>query len=195
MPKISEARRQARRAEIMAAALRCFARNGYRGTSMADIIAESQLSAGAIYSYFASKKELIRSVAGSVLEGREHELDSAGEDHVLEPAEIAITLIRGLRAHAPISALLQVWSEASVDSELRVVLNDVIGRVRTTICQQLEIWAHTQQTIDDPAAWAQHVTPTLLALVPGYVMQTTLTDNFDDDDFLRALPELLRGSA
>src|SRR5260221_10200553 len=36
----------------------CFARQGYRATSMDDVVRESGLSVGAIYSYFASKEEL-----------------------------------------------------------------------------------------------------------------------------------------
>ena len=36
----------------------CFARQGYRATSMDDVVRESGLSVGAIYSYFPSKEEL-----------------------------------------------------------------------------------------------------------------------------------------
>ncbi len=36
----------------------CFARQGYHATSMDDVVRESGLSVGAIYSYFASKEEL-----------------------------------------------------------------------------------------------------------------------------------------
>ena len=49
MPKVSEQHREARRDQIVDAALRCFSRKGFQRTSMADIIAESGLSAGAIY--------------------------------------------------------------------------------------------------------------------------------------------------
>src|SRR5437868_924307 len=36
----------------------CFARQGYHATSMDDVVRESGLSVGAIYSYFPSKEEL-----------------------------------------------------------------------------------------------------------------------------------------
>ncbi len=58
MPKISLAQEQQRRAQILAAAMACFARQGYRATSMDDVVRESGLSVGAIYSYFASKEDL-----------------------------------------------------------------------------------------------------------------------------------------
>jgi AcrR family transcriptional regulator len=41
----------------------CFARQGYRATSMDDVVRESGLSVGAIYSYFPSKEELFLSLS------------------------------------------------------------------------------------------------------------------------------------
>jgi len=58
MPKVSAAHEQARREQILAAAMACFARSGYSKTSMDDIVRESGLSVGAIYSYFPSKDDL-----------------------------------------------------------------------------------------------------------------------------------------
>jgi len=62
MPKVTVEHRAARRTEILAAACRCFAREGFHATSIADIIAESGLSAGAVYLYFRSKTEIIAAV-------------------------------------------------------------------------------------------------------------------------------------
>jgi AcrR family transcriptional regulator len=58
VPKISAAHEQHRRAQILEAAMACFARQGYHATSMDDVVRESGLSVGAIYSYFASKEDL-----------------------------------------------------------------------------------------------------------------------------------------
>jgi len=58
VPKISFAQEQQRRAQILSAAMACFARQGYHATSMDDVVRESGLSVGAIYSYFASKEDL-----------------------------------------------------------------------------------------------------------------------------------------
>jgi AcrR family transcriptional regulator len=58
VPKISLAHEQLRRAQILEAAMACFARQGYHATSMDDVVRESGLSVGAIYSYFASKEDL-----------------------------------------------------------------------------------------------------------------------------------------
>ena len=58
MPKISPAHEQQRREQILVAAMTCFARQGYHATSMDDVVRESRLSVGAIYTYFPSKEEL-----------------------------------------------------------------------------------------------------------------------------------------
>jgi AcrR family transcriptional regulator len=63
-PDVSEERR----AQIIAAALACFTRQGYVNTTMDDIVAESGLSKGAIYWYFKSKDDLFEAAANSVLE-------------------------------------------------------------------------------------------------------------------------------
>ncbi|MBN9180063.1 MAG: TetR family transcriptional regulator, partial [Microbacterium sp.] len=70
MPKVSERYREARRDEIAQAALRCLERNGVRDTSIADIVAESGLSTGAIYSHFRNKAELARYIVGRFLSVR-----------------------------------------------------------------------------------------------------------------------------
>jgi AcrR family transcriptional regulator len=65
MPKISDERRAERRAAILAAARASFEINGLHAATMDDIIRRSGLSAGAVYSYFPSKDELIEAALAS----------------------------------------------------------------------------------------------------------------------------------
>lgn len=58
MPKISAAAKEARRTQILDAAVRCFARGGYYATTIEDLVRETGLSRGAIYLYFPSKEAL-----------------------------------------------------------------------------------------------------------------------------------------
>lgn len=58
MPRIAEATRAARREQIIAAALACFARSGYHATTMADVAVQAGVSKGTPYLYFASKEAL-----------------------------------------------------------------------------------------------------------------------------------------
>jgi TetR/AcrR family transcriptional regulator, transcriptional repressor of aconitase len=63
MPKVSQEYLEARRGEILEAAIACFAREGFHRTTMAEIVKESESSPGAIYNYFDSKEEIIEAIA------------------------------------------------------------------------------------------------------------------------------------
>src|SRR5712691_2091011 len=58
VPKIAEAARAARREQITAAGLACFARSGYHAATMADVAAQAGVSKGTPYLYFDSKEAL-----------------------------------------------------------------------------------------------------------------------------------------
>jgi AcrR family transcriptional regulator len=58
MPRLSETTRVARQERILGAAVRCFARAGYHGTTMDEIAAEADAAKGAAYVYFPSKEAI-----------------------------------------------------------------------------------------------------------------------------------------
>ena len=61
--KKDEALAAARKQEILTASAVCFVRNGIHQASMRQICSEAQLSAGAVYNYFASKDAIIEAMA------------------------------------------------------------------------------------------------------------------------------------
>ena len=63
MPRVSPQYKERRRAEILEAARRCFARDGFAGATLQDVFTESGLSAGAVYGYFQSKHDLVLAIA------------------------------------------------------------------------------------------------------------------------------------
>ncbi len=194
MPKVSEAYRTARRDEIIAAALRCFAVKGYRRTSMADIIDEAGLSAGAIYGHFSSKKELFAAVAGRVLDARSAELDERrAHGEPLAPGQVIATLLDGMRREPFSGVLVQLWAEAAVDAEIREAVRGVLGRIRATVEARLAEWAtFAPGRVDgDPHDWAARVAPVLLGLGPGFMVQRTIVADFDEEAYLDALLEVL----
>jgi len=58
MPRVSAAHEEEVRGRIVGASLRVFADKGFHRATMQDIVRESGLSVGAIYTYFKSKDEL-----------------------------------------------------------------------------------------------------------------------------------------
>ena len=194
MPKVTEAHRAARRDEIVAAALRCFAAKGYQRTSMADVIEESGLSAGAIYGYFTGKQELFAAVAGRVLEARRVELEQQRADgEPLAPGQVMATLIDGMRREPFGHVIVQLWAEAAIDPEIGELVQSVLQRVRETVRQRLVEWASAEpgRVDGDPGEWATRVTPVMVGIAPGFMIQRAIVPGFDEEAFLAALPEVL----
>ena len=63
MPKLSDIQQEERRARILDAAERCFARTGFHRTTMQDICKDAGISPGALYIWFSSKEALIAGIS------------------------------------------------------------------------------------------------------------------------------------
>jgi AcrR family transcriptional regulator len=133
MPQVTEQHRAARRAEILAAACRCFARDGFHATSIADIIRESDLSAGSVYLYFKSKNEIIAAVVEMTL-GTADELfaELLADDATPTPEQTVAFMLDAVMQRAvqhPVLGVdmsrvaLHAWAEALRDPEIRIVRN------------------------------------------------------------------------
>jgi len=80
MPKVKPERLAARRNEILEAAETCFARQGFHQTTIQNVIGESRLSAGCIYTHFASKEDLISAAVDTGFTLLLRELDQAVQE-------------------------------------------------------------------------------------------------------------------
>jgi AcrR family transcriptional regulator len=68
MPRVSEAHKEQVRQRLIDATSRVVMRDGHEGTTTRAILAEAGLSAGALYTYFASKEELFEALAERALQ-------------------------------------------------------------------------------------------------------------------------------
>jgi TetR/AcrR family transcriptional regulator, transcriptional repressor of aconitase len=179
MPKISDERRAERREQILNAAWSCFQRDGLHATTMDHIIAASGLSAGAVYSYFPSKEELILAAVAASLSGIRELLDPLlRRDPPLPPEtllrEIAAAIDRfSSRDGFDLKRLaLLGWSEAQRNERLRGTMRGFYTAFRDQLAEVCKTWAAVgliaRTAKPDEAAKA------LLALILGYVAQAAL---------------------
>jgi len=91
---VSEADKDLRREEILAAAARVFADNGFHATTIADIAKAARLSYGSVYWYFDSKEALFQVIT----ERQEQALWAHVATAVDGAADPAATLTRAVRA-------------------------------------------------------------------------------------------------
>jgi len=187
----------------MATAARVFAANGFHATSMADIISESGLSAGAVYRYFRSKEELIGSVAERALSSADEAFEALLADGAAPSAEAAITAaIRTVIervANDPVFGVdvtkisVQVWAEALRSPHLATRADDVYRRLRGHFA---EVARRLQVAGAMPAdAVPEQVGAAMLGLVQGFVLQRLLVTDTGADNYLAGVRTLLSVSA
>jgi AcrR family transcriptional regulator len=188
MPKVSEQHRLDRQDEIVDAALRAFRRKGFQATSMAEIIAESGLSAGAIYGYFASKSEIVLAVATKIVGARVVDIDNFGRlDPMPEPGSVIRKLLEGLIASVGQPAVLvQVWGEGATDPALLELCVGIFESLRDAITAYLSRWQEVKHGLSERDAHriAAAQAPLFLSAVQGFVVQDSLVRNFDREQYL-----------
>jgi len=199
MPRVSEDYRAGRRAEIMAAAARLFAANGFHATSMADIISEAGLSAGAVYRYFRSKEELIAAVAETALMTADDIFGKLLADGATPaPAQAVTMLIEGINARVVIDPTtdadltrigVQVWAEALRSPDLATRANTVYLRLRANFAEIARRWQRAGNLAAD--ADPEQVGAAMLSLVQGYMLQRLLISGTGMDGYLAGVNALL----
>ena len=180
MPKVTPEYRAQRRAHILAAARRCFIRDGFHAASMHDLVQEAGMSSGAVYRYFPSKDAVIEAIAADNLEQVVGVIQQSIDSGASPQAAIATVLEFVTHRHGEdgfAAIALLVWSEALRNPTLAAHLRNAI----TTACAKLSADAHPRsKDAVDPAERARgdngQLDPTaladlLLCLLPGYLMR------------------------
>src|SRR5260370_26520093 len=170
MPKVSEEYRQARRAHILAAARRCFIRQGFQETSMTDLLAEAGLSSGAVYNYFSSKEEMIVAIAeeniGQVISVLRESATGPHRDSPGAALANVVDLVRARHIDNGFAAMsVMVWSEAIRNPALAAQLTALRDEARC-------YFAGLATDIGLPEGISAQSLATILAsIVPGFILQ------------------------
>ncbi|WP_165368043.1 TetR/AcrR family transcriptional regulator [Phytoactinopolyspora endophytica] len=195
MPRVSEAHLVARRQQILEAAWRCFARNGFHATSMQDIFAESGMSAGAVYRYFPSKLELIKATAGTITEGVGEVFGTIAQtEPVPSPAEAMEMVINTVsqlltRKDVDLSKIaMHVWSEALREPEVGAVVKELALHVRQGWIDVLIRWKEAGHVRLD--ADPDSVAAFLYGTMVGYVAQRNLVGDVTADQYIAGFANL-----
>ncbi len=198
MPKISDERRAERRTQILEAAWVCFQRQGLHATTMDDIVRASKLSAGAVYSYFPSKEELILAAVTTSL-GNLRELIAP----VLEarPLPAPDALLRAIgriiddytvrEGYDLRRVALLGWSEAQRNERLGELMRGFYLPFRARLEDAAAQWR------DDgavrPDASAADVAKLVLSLILGFVVQSALLGDVASDAVADGLRDVMAG--
>ena len=193
MPKITAEKRQARCQQILDAATRCFARDGFHCTSMSDIVRESKLSPGAIYCYFSGKNEIIAAIAD-----QRHSRESAllatlptaqnAAEGLQQLARKFFDILREPKEKARRKVTIQIWAESLRDKQIRKIVE--LGLRQR---DPLTAWLRGAQRKGQLAADldTDAVSRVMLALLQGFILQQAWEPRLDVDCYLETASRLL----
>jgi TetR/AcrR family transcriptional regulator, transcriptional repressor of aconitase len=175
MPKVSQQHRDARREQILDAARRAFLRDGFHATSMQDLFAESGLSSGAVYSYFASKDDMIVAIAEQNMREAADLIQDIARQQPARPAGAVLAdvmdLLRAKDAQDGLAKLtVIVWSEALRNPSLAARFADLLTQIRASLTEVIR-QSRGNLPGDVPA---EVLATTLISMVPGYSLQLAL---------------------
>jgi AcrR family transcriptional regulator len=197
MVRFTETQKEGRRQEILAAALRCFARNGFHSTTITDVVRESGVSQGTFYLYFQTKDDVIAALADD--RGQADALINAIASAETDPVVGLTTLfdLHGLTLADPQRkdeqrVAIQGWAEALRSERVRERLLANTARVQQELARLIERGQRSGQFRSD--AEPQGVARALMALFRGLTLLSAWEGGFDADLTARSIENMVRGA-
>jgi AcrR family transcriptional regulator len=195
-PKVPEAYLEARRAEILEAAYKCFMEKGFHNTTMQDIYQVTKLSPGAVYNYFYSKEDIVVAAVKAFSDWSVSSLASVISEN---PNESLIKIIRfwlsTIKHHdisKEISVQLDFYSAATRNSSIR----EAMLRSQNATHEKLIELIESQQRAGminaklDPLAIARAI----MGMVFGIMIHKSLDPEVDLDVYGQVCEAIFKGT-
>lgn len=171
MPRLTEATKAARRAQIIEAAIACFLERGYTNTSMSDIIKASGLSSGSIYSHFTGKEDILTTAINERLENVKKLYAALPEG--AGPQDILEIIYTNQMVNENFSAMLRIRLESLHAPEIAKATADIIPLLQGIIVKALTPWAAEQlRVLHEINPDSAQRTPEQEALIADYARDT-----------------------
>lgn len=205
MPRLTDATKAARRAQIIEAAVSCFLEKGYTNTSMSDIIKASGLSSGSIYSHFTGKEDILVTAINECLENVKNLYAALPEG--AGPQDILETIYTNQMVNENFSAMLRIRLESLHAPEIARATADIIPLLQSIIIKTLTPWAAEQLSVlheinPDPAQrtpeqeslitdYARDTADAFMMVFQGYMLRSFLGSSDEKDHLYRVALALL----
>jgi AcrR family transcriptional regulator len=204
MPRVTEEHVDARRRQILSAALRCFARDGFHRTTMQDIFREADLSPGAVYSYFKGKDDLIAAIGmtivGFIADSASALDEPLPEGRLRRPGEALSELIESYRSveFGTAEERARIFPHLIGEQQRKPALSAAARAGLDALRGSFEKLARAARERGelDPAIDPEALGRLPIAMLHGMLIQLALYgDEFDLDAYARAAEALLDGQA
>ena len=171
MPRLTDATKAARRAQILEAAISCFLEKGYTNTSMSDIIKASGLSSGSIYSHFSGKEDILITAINERLNNVKELYETLPEG--AGPQDILETIHTNQLVNDNFSAMLRIRAGSLHAPEIARATADTMPLLQGIIVKTLTPWAAEQLSVlHEINPNSAQRTPEQEALIADYARDT-----------------------
>jgi AcrR family transcriptional regulator len=196
VPKVTEAHLAARRRQIVDAALECFARHGFHGTTILDICAASGLSPGAVYRYFDGKEDIIAAVCTKGVEVDEELFGSVADlglrEALLHLFEVGMGELADESSLTEVRLRVELWAEGLRNDRVRDIMAQVTNRYRFWIRDMIRA-GQARGEVDlavDPDAVAR----VLVGIYQALVRERSLDPDADVAGYVAAAQAMVGGT-
>jgi AcrR family transcriptional regulator len=166
--------RAARREQILAAAVKVFARKGFAASRIEDVAAEAGIGKGVIYLYFDSRDELLLSVLSSYAAQTKSMLASLGSGSPLERLERLVHLVINSAAAQPDHArvLLDLWAMTpSIDDWADGPLRDMTSVYREYRSSVVDLLREATERGEIRPGVGDHHATVIVGAIEGCLLQ------------------------
>jgi AcrR family transcriptional regulator len=191
MRRANVQRQSDRRAEILEAAERCFARSGFHQASMQEICAEAGMSPGNLYRYFPSKEAIIAGIAES--NRAEAAADFAaviqGDDFFSGFAALARHYLVE-RTADEIALCAEIMTESRRNPEIARIYQAIDKDVKAGLVEVLRSAAARGEI--SPDLEFERIVIVLLAIGDGIEWRRAVDPNFDPETVLPLILQMVK---
>lgn len=190
MPKVTQSHRDARRTQVLEAAMMCFARAGFHRTTIQDIVQQAQLSPGAIYLYFSSKEEIIAALADERHEREQMVIAQAGEGDEIQAtlrllAQEFLGKLQTSEERMRRRLGIQIWAEALSNDRILALMRRGVDEPRKLLSEMVRS-AQLRGDLPthlDPDALAR----IMIALFHGFILQQAWDEQVDIEPYIATI--------
>jgi AcrR family transcriptional regulator len=189
MPKITEQMYDEKRKFILDSARQVFAKHGYEGATIKDILCATGISNGALFVYFKSKRDILLAIIEQNLGAFRMRVDAIVEiSHEHSRDEVFLMLLELVRqiSLGPGRAMsLHAWSASMVDP----VVKECLDKHFNALIQSFSLLA---RKLRDHGQLGQELNPNRAGhaifsfIIPGYILQLLMFPVMEPRTYLNA---------
>jgi AcrR family transcriptional regulator len=181
-----------RRAEILAAAERCFVRHGFHQASMQEICVEAGMSPGNLYRYFPSKEAIIAGIA------ERNRAEAAESFKAVEEAPDFFTGLGAVARHhlvestaEEVGLCAEIMAESRRNPEIARLFQDIETDIKARLADMLRRAASQGEVVRELDFDGAAVV--LMAIADGISWRRTVDPGFQAENVLPLIMHMIHG--